>query len=534
MTDALATPAMANLDQAPDIRQYEDANGQPPVPTPAPLAKPVPSSPSVLAAPPDLSQPAQGGNPLAGTVPNANVNPPAPHENVARHVLDALNGTSGKPGDWAKAILAGTMTAAAGFGAGGKVPAGAGALYGVGAAVRQAEQARTANASAKQAEADRQTELKQRQQELDLEKQKAGTAQGNADREYNLQLAENARQQAMNVANISHLDRIDRELDDQHNSNNFDQMEKKLELQQHLSDLGENILKAGGKVMSIAGAETPAFDDPGKMEDYASANNLDEEAHQHGYRIRGALGADRKWHLYEVPEAGDLKEYKITDASGKERTVLTDSLGYLNYSEKVAQTREANARANLTYTEANKALNDYKEDGTVKKARADLSKVDGDFTKLNEGDREALRDDAQKRYSLSYNAYLTAQKDMQRDPRYVGLPVDANGNVDETTKQYKDLADEYHVSDAQSQLGDSYDELRQLGHGYNKFGGQAKPQPKQQQQTGAPKKGDTKQYNGATYIFDGQQYVKQSAEPAGNRGIEAMGKSAQTAVPSPF
>lgn len=89
--------------------------------------------------PQDTSQPppinaAQVG--LSGGLPMQNSQPaapatqaeePEPHESVARHIIDALGGGSGKPGDWARGIIAGGLAAAANVG---KVPEGGGALYG--------------------------------------------------------------------------------------------------------------------------------------------------------------------------------------------------------------------------------------------------------------------------------------------------------------------------------------------------------------------------------------------------------------------
>jgi hypothetical protein len=76
----------------------------------------------VLAAPPSFSQQVgQGANDLAEQQ--------TPQQ-------------ASKPGAWARTLVGAVQGALSGFGAGGKVPPGAGALYGVGAAARQA-QART-------------------------------------------------------------------------------------------------------------------------------------------------------------------------------------------------------------------------------------------------------------------------------------------------------------------------------------------------------------------------------------------------------
>lgn len=81
------------------------------------------------------------------TVPLAGIQKPrvAP---MAAAANKAISNSAGQPGDWARGILSGAMKSIgeglpelmAGFGAAGKVPPGAGALYGVGAAARQMEQ----------------------------------------------------------------------------------------------------------------------------------------------------------------------------------------------------------------------------------------------------------------------------------------------------------------------------------------------------------------------------------------------------------
>jgi len=71
-----------------------------------------------------------------------------------------------QPGAWARALVAGVQDALSGFGAGGRVPPGAGGLYGLGAGVREAQ----ANATQQQA---RQDKLNQQ----NIENQRAQTAQ---------------------------------------------------------------------------------------------------------------------------------------------------------------------------------------------------------------------------------------------------------------------------------------------------------------------------------------------------------------------
>ena len=139
--------------------------------------------------------------------------------------------------------------------------------------------------------------------------------------------------------------------------------------------------------------------------------------------------------------------------------------------EKFSNARAADARATLDYADAKKATDDLKDEGTAKKARADLTKVGGDYSKLDPGDKEALTSDAQKRFQVTENLYQAALSDMRKDPDYANVPIDEkSGNVQVGSPEYRQLAEKYHVFDADDQLGAAYDTLRQLGYGYQKPG----------------------------------------------------------------
>ena len=113
---------------------------------------------------------------------------------------------------------------------------------------------------------------------------------------------------------------------------------------------------------------------------------------------------------------------------------------------------------------------------TSKKARAELDKAGGDYSKLSPGAREALTLDSQKFYQLAFSAYRAAEADMRKDPDYASVPIDQKtGNVDKASKEYKDLATTYHVEDANEILGNASDQLRKLGHGYTPYGQQPSP-----------------------------------------------------------
>jgi hypothetical protein len=377
---------------------------------------------------------------------------------IAQHQVAAGQVNNGGAKAWAENAVAGVQAALAGFGAAGKVPAGAGALYGVGAAARQAQENR-------QAQAQQKTQNAQRQQQIDLEKTRTENEKTQQDRTYGLQLAENARQQAMSVREMAEHDKRMREFDDAHNRNNFNSMKDEVDFRENQLDREATLQSLGGKVMEIAGVETPGFDDLGQLEQFANKNNLASQAHSNGYRARPIFGADQKYHLWEVPDSGP-EWVTVKDPAGKPTKIFGDPLSVLNYQEKVAQIHEANARTSLTYAEAKKDMDQRSEDGTVKAARAELSKVDGDISKLSPGSRVALRGDAQKQYGMAWNVYQAAQRDMQRDSDYQALPIDAKGNPDTNSPEYQKLAAKYHVDEAQEQLGDVYNELRQLGVGY--------------------------------------------------------------------
>ena len=153
-------------------------------------------------APPDFMADQEGGwNSLA--------QPPDMGSTIAKAQIAAGQTNHGTARDWAENAVAGVQAALAGFGAAGDVPAGAGALYGVGKAAEQGQQNRQRQAALK-------TEQAQRQQQIDLEKQRVGNEQTNQDRDYQLRLAENARQQAESVRAMSEHDKRMVQMDDEH------------------------------------------------------------------------------------------------------------------------------------------------------------------------------------------------------------------------------------------------------------------------------------------------------------------------------
>jgi hypothetical protein len=457
---------------APIITPAPD-NSSPAVPVLATGNTSVPIMPTrgdigALAAPPDISDPSASGADLSA----ANPNPVPPlTSQIAQSTQNALTKVQGKPGDWAKATLAGIQTALSGFGAAGQVPKGAGAAYGIGAAAREME----ASSQKKQELAD---EKDFRNKQLGLEQQKVTNEQSNFDKDFQLKTAENARQQAESIKRMAVDDANLANMGDEHNLRNFELMKAHIDFANEEVEREDTLKRLGAKPLTIAGAETPSFNDLGDLENYATKNHL-EDLHLNGYRTRPVYGADRKYHLMEVPDDG-VKEYKLKDATGTERTMFGTSTDILAQEEKIAQTKDANAKATLDYAQASKALSDFKEGETAKKARAELTKNGGDYSKLSPGAKDALLGDSERRFSLTMSAYQSAEKDMEKDTDYGMLPTDAKGNVDTNSPEYQALANKYHVSDANAALGDSYQELRQLGIGYKQYGGTPPPATTQQ------------------------------------------------------
>lgn len=103
---------------------------QTPIMAPQNRAIPLPQT-GALAAPADAQQDA-GADALAAPVGLA--------PQIAQNTIAAGQINHGDARDWAENAVAGVNAALAGFGAAGKVPEGAGALYGVGAAARQAQE----------------------------------------------------------------------------------------------------------------------------------------------------------------------------------------------------------------------------------------------------------------------------------------------------------------------------------------------------------------------------------------------------------
>lgn len=323
-------------------------------------------------------------------------------QKIAQNSL-AANAMNPGPGNWAGNLIAGVQSALAGLGNVGTVPAGGGALYGIGKAAQGQQQ--------------------QKQQQFDnrMKQQEAARAQQNQDREYQLRLAENARQQTKDVRDMAEHDLRMKSLNQEVSIKNLELQSAETTFRQNQADRDEALKKIGAKPQMVAGQPAPAFKDLGDAEKFASDNGLAAGAGNNGYRTRVVLGSDNQYHLYEVPDEG-IKQFTLKDPSGKDVKITTDPLGALNYSEKVSQIRHTSAEASEL---------------DAKAATERLQAGGGTLT-----DKAIVATDA-------YNK-------MKADPAFNELPKTDEGRIDETSKEYKALDDKYGVSKAYGEANLGY------------------------------------------------------------------------------
>jgi hypothetical protein len=153
----------------------------------------------------------------------------------------------------------------------------------------------------------------------------------------------------------------------------------------------------GGSVLKINGAESPEFDHLGDAEVFAK-KNFDAVAHPNHATELVQDPATGKWQIYEK-EYEPPKWVTIKDASGKDMRIFTDSTGALAAQKQVAETKHYLNVASKSSLELKRDLEAYKEEGTVKGARKELTKVGGDYTKLSPGSKSALLNDAQNQFT---------------------------------------------------------------------------------------------------------------------------------------
>ena len=399
---------------------------------------------------------------------------------IAQNVIQAGIQNNGSPRDWAENTVASVTAALAGFGAAGKVPPGAGALYGVGAAARQGQARQDELNKEKAAQHNEQIAQQQRQETINLEKQRQSTEESQWGKDYQIRLAENARQQANQIKEFAVDDANLQRLTDEHNEANqkalYDHaafMEKQLE---YTATAHRN----GWKLMEGA----PTFNDLGQAEKWAEQADLASNMHVAGYVHRPLLNPDMTINIGLQPDDG-VKEVTLPkmDLSKGTFTTHLDDLGVANYMDNYsklkkasAETREANARADELEAEASKFRNLSKGDDTLKGARqafdktVDLAHPNGDFNSLPPGQKEILAENARKQYQVTYAATQRAKDEFKKMVSQAGvdggLPIDEKtGEVDTNSNEYKDAKSQLdRLTEALNEAQDDMNSFTTLGH----------------------------------------------------------------------
>ena len=102
---------------------------------------------------------------------------------------------------------------------------------------------------------------------------------------------------------------------------------------------------------------------------------------------------------------------EVTDAAGNKQQMLLTPAEYLDKQEQIAKTKHYLLTANKSSLELKMELEAYKEEGTAKWARKELTRVGGDYAKLSPGSREALLRDVNDRFS---KAQAGLEKELQK------------------------------------------------------------------------------------------------------------------------
>lgn len=378
---------------------------------------------------------------------------------IAQNIIKAGQVNNGSPRDWAENAVAGVNAALAGFGAAGKVPEGAGALYGVGAAMRQQQ----AN---KQEQAKVRTEEDQRQQQIDLEQQRVKNEKGNMDFDQQMRLAENARQQANQVKQFALDDANLKRITDENTDENFKRMAAHADFMLKQIDASERFWDRGGQLFKPAGGEpSPTFNDVGEAEKWATTHKLADEMHVHGYRPTLVMNPDGTMVIGEVPESG-IQEREFTDSNGKKFTTPADTTTWALWDEKMSEISLQKAEAAKDYAEAKHYRDEYAGSDTAARARAHFDKTAdkehpfGNYDALEPGERQALLGDALNQYKLDNNAYERAQLDMKKAIDSGAIPSDKDGNPDVNSQEYKKYQDD--VDQSKAMLGASRERVSQI------------------------------------------------------------------------
>jgi hypothetical protein len=425
-------------------------------PVPSRIAPPgMPQAPQVPAAggaPPSMPTGGGGADSLAA---------PDMAQEIARHQVIAGKLNPGGSREWAENAVAGVQAALAGFGAGGKVPPGAGALYGVGAAARQAGAAHQEMAKEKNQQNDR-------KEQLDIEKQRADQEATNEDREYKLRLAENARQQATQAKAFA-LDDANLKLANSRDAREADAAtDRHIEFLQHQTDYLDKLSSVGGGPAKVNGSTSPEFAHHGELEEWAKANGIVLNAHENGYIHRPVMLPNGKSQIWDQPDTGPTW-HTVKDADGHDQRIFADPLTVMSAQKIVADTREINAKVGLTNAQAQRDLKKANDSETAKGAREALDAATDDegvihLDKMKPGQVQQIRKATLDQYSKATDALRTAQTEMRNDADYFDATDDP--------EKMKELESKYGVDEASQSRNQARDTIRQLD-GYKNPGGGA-------------------------------------------------------------
>jgi hypothetical protein len=336
--------------------------------------------------------------PGASATPVAPPKPPSLASKMAEGMMHAFSGSDGSPGGFIRATLAGGMAGLAAA-AKTKLAPGAPILGGFGVGAEAANQQGLEATQRAQQQKQEATENAQRQQTLDLAKQREARESTTGDRDYNLRMREDARQQATSVAQASAFEKRGVLLDQDIAKGNFDSTKAQADYLRTQADDWDAMKAVGGKPLEVNGKTSPEFEHLGDAETYAQAN-FDAAAHPEFKTRLMRNPSTGQWTIMETPYEAP-KWQTFTDASGKSQKVFADTQGLLAMQKQVAETQHYENTAKLSSLELKTQLQNMKDEGTVKGARKELTAVGGDYTQLTPGSREALSGDAQKRFTMA-------------------------------------------------------------------------------------------------------------------------------------
>jgi hypothetical protein len=346
----------------------------------------------------DIAQMAQHvGQPQGGlgTVAATPAPPPA-HKTIADSIISAFSKSDGSAGGFLRSVLAGGLAGASAAASAPQQPGGGvahGLAIGAGAGVKSVEDQQARAQALKQ----QQLENDQKKQAMDLAKQREEREKTTGDREYDLRLREDARQQAASIRDASMFEKRGTLVDQEIAQGKYNSVKQQAEDLVKQSDDWSALQAQGGARLKVNGAESPEFDHLGDAEDFAMKNQ-DAVIHDQ-FKTRLMRNPDTgKWAIMEVPYEAP-KWHEITDAAGKPQKIFTDTQGALAAQKEVAETKHYLNVAAKSSADLKKDLEEYKEEGTVKGARKELDKVGGDFTKLSPSSKSALEKDAAEQFT---------------------------------------------------------------------------------------------------------------------------------------